>query len=117
MAENDIGAALDLTIRSLRDGIRQLGIEAALPVLEGWEERLSSLDSPELAAVAENLAALRSHLSADDFDPNAVRRLLITLGKQVQVVANGPAGTQVGMEKLTRLSILLAREGESLSGR
>jgi hypothetical protein len=116
VAENDIGAALERTTRSLRDGIRQLGIEAALPVIEGWEERLSSLDSPELAAVAENLAALRSHLSADDFDPNAVGRLLITLGKQVQVVANGPAGTQAGMEKLTRLSIQLAREGELLSG-
>jgi hypothetical protein len=117
VTENDTGAGLDRTTRSLRDGIRQLGIEAALPVIEGWEERLSSLDSPELAAVAENLAALRSHLSADDFDPNTVGRLLITLGKQVQVVANGPAGTQAGMEKLTRLSILLARQGESLSGR
>jgi hypothetical protein len=117
VAENDISAALDRTTRSLRDGIRQLGIEAALPVIESWEERLSALDSPELAAVAENLAALRSYLSADDFDPNAVGQLLITLGKQVQVVANGPAGTQAGMEKLTRLSIRLAREGESLSGR
>ena len=117
MAENDIGAAIDYTVSSLRDGIHQLGIEAALPVIEGWEERLSALDSPELAAVAENLAALRSHLSADDFAPEAVGRLLITLGKQVQVVANGPAGTQAGMDELTRLSILLARQGESLSGR
>ena len=117
MAQNDIGAALDRTISSLREGIRQLGIEAALPVIEGWEEKLSALDSPELAAVAENLAALRSHLSADDFDPDTVGRLLITLGKQVQVVANGPAGTQAGMERLTRLSIMLAREGESLSNR
>jgi hypothetical protein len=117
VTENDIGASLDSTTRSLRDGIRQLGIEAALPVIEAWEERLSSLDSPELATVAENLAALRSHVSAEDFDPNAVGRLLIALGKQVQVVANGPAGTQAGMERLTRLSILLARQGESLMGR
>jgi hypothetical protein len=117
VAENYISAVLDRTTRSLRDGIRQLGIEAALPVIDAWEERLSSLDSPELAAIAENLAALRSHLSASDFDPNAVGQLLITLGKQVQVVANGPAGTQAGMESLTRLSILLAREGESLSDR
>jgi hypothetical protein len=117
VAENDIGAALDRTARALRDGIRQLGIEAALPVIEGWEERLSSLNSPELAAVAENLATLSRHLSADDFDPNAVGQLLITLGKQVQVVANGPAGTQAGMERLTRLSILLARQGESLCDR
>ena len=117
MTENDIGASLDRTLRSLRDGIQQLGIEAALPVIEDWEKRLSALDSPELAAVAENLTALRSYLSADDFDPDAVGRLLITLGKQVQVVANGPAGTQVGMERLTRLSIMLARQGESLSNR
>ncbi len=117
MAENDIGAALDRTTSSLRDGVRHLGIEAALPIIEGWEERLSALDSPELAAVAENLATLRSHLSAEDFDSDAVGRLLITLGKQVQVVANGPAGTQAGMAKLTQLSILLARQGELLSGR
>ena len=117
MAENDIGAALDRTTSSLRDGVRQLGIEAALPIIVGWEERLSALDGPELAAVAENLAVLRSHLASDDFDPDTVGRLLIALGKQVQVVANGPAGTQAGMDKLTRLSILLARQGESLSGR
>ena len=117
MAENDIAAALDRTIRSLRDGIWQLGIESALPVIEGWEERLSTLDSPELVTVAENLATLRSHLWADDFDPDAVGRLLITLGKQVQVVSNGPAGTQAGMDKLTQLSILLARQGESLLSR
>jgi hypothetical protein len=117
MAENDIGTALDRTTSSLRDDIRQLGIEATLPVIESWEKRLSSLDSPELAAVAENLAALRRHLSADEFDPNTVGQLLITLGKQVQVVANGPAGTQAVMERLTQLSIWLAREGESLSGR
>ena len=86
-------------------------------MIERWEERLSSLDSPKLAAVAENLAALRRHPSADEFDPNTVGQLLITLGKQVQVVANGPAGTQAGMERLTQLSIRLAREGESLSGR
>ena len=117
MTNNDIGTTLDSTVRSLRDGARQLGIEAALPIIEDWEERLSALDSPELAAVAENLAALRTYLSSDDFDPAAVGQLLITLGKQVQVVANGPAGTQAGMERLTRLSILLAREGESLTDR
>ncbi len=120
MVENDIGAALDRTTSSLRDGVRQLGIEAALPVIEGWEERLSTLDSPELAAVAKHLAVLRSHVTLDDLDPDTVGRLLIALGKQVQVVTrvtSGLAGTQAGMDKLTRLSVLLARQGESFSGR
>lgn len=117
MVENDIGAALDRTMSSLRDGVRQLGIEAALPVIEGWKERLSALNSPEFDAVAKYLAVLRSHVTLDDLDPDTVGRLLIALGKQVQVVTSGPAGTQAGMDKLTRLSILLARQGESLSGR
>jgi hypothetical protein len=115
--KNEIGDTLDRTVRSLQNGVRRLGIEAALPVIEGWEEKLAALDSPELAAVMNNLTALRTHLSADDFDPVAVGQLLLTLGEQVQVVANGPAGTQAGMERLSRLSILLASEGESLSGR
>jgi hypothetical protein len=115
--KNEIGDALDKTVRSLQNGVGRLGIEAALPVIEGWEEKLAAMDSPELAAVMNNLTTLRTHLSTDDFDPVAVGQLLLTLGEQVQVVANGPAGTQAGMERLSRLSILLASEGESLSGR
>lgn len=117
MEAGRIGAALGETVESLRDGVRQLAVEAALPVIEDWEGRLSGQESPELSAVAENLGALRAELSAEDVDAEAVGRLLVTLGGQVQVVANGPAGTQAGQEKLMELATLLAREGEGLSGR
>ena len=117
MGNGGIGDTLDSTVSSLKGGVQRLGIEAALPVIEDWEERLAALESPELSSVAENLAALRNTLSANDPDPATIGQLLLTLGKQVQMVANGPAGTQAGMERLSRLSTLLAREGESLANR
>ena len=117
MGNGDIGDALDSTVSSLKGGGQRLGIEAALPVMEDWEEKLAALESPELSSVAENLAALRNTLSANDPDPATIGQLLLTLGKQVQMVSNGPAGTQAGMERLSRLSTLLAREGESLANR
>jgi hypothetical protein len=94
-----------------------LEIEAALPMIEDWEEKLATLENPELSTVAENLAALRNALLANDPDPATIGQLLWTLGKQAQMVANGPAGTQAGMERLSHLSVLLAREGESLANR
>ena len=117
MEMNETNSALDATVASLQGGVEQLSIEAALPMIEDWQERLMALDSPELTAVAENLGTLKAQLSADDFDPAAVGQILLVLGEQVRRVADGPAGTQAGKDRLSQLSILLAREGEALSGR
>jgi hypothetical protein len=117
VAANELRAVLDRTVASLREGVQRLGIEAALPMIEDWQQRLMALDSPELTAVAENLGTLKAQLSADDFDPAAVGQILLVLGEQVRRVADGPAGTQAGIDRLSQLSILLAREGEALSGR
>jgi hypothetical protein len=117
VAANEFRAVLGRTVASLREGVQRLGIEAALPMIEDWQQRLMALDSPELTAVAENLGTLKAQLSADDFDPAAVGQILLVLGEQVRRVADGPAGTQAGIDRLSQLSILLAREGEALSGR
>ena len=55
MAAEDIGGALDLTLASLREGVVGLGVEAALPEISAWEERLSSSGDPGLEAVAATL--------------------------------------------------------------
>ena len=117
VAANEFRSVLDRTVASLREGVQRLGIEAALPMIEDWQERLMALDSLELTAVAENLGTLKAQLSADDFDPAAVGQILLVLGEQVRRVADGPAGTQAGIDRLSQLSILLAREGEALLGR
>jgi hypothetical protein len=57
---NEIRAALDSTVASLLGGVQRLGIEAALPVIDGWEGRLTACGDPELAPVAENLVAFRA---------------------------------------------------------
>ncbi len=116
MDVNETNAALDATVAALQGGVQRLGIEAALPVIEGWEQRLIASGSPELAPVAENLGALRALLTADELDQAAVGRLLATLGEQVQRVANDEDVQIEVADKLSQLSVLLSSEGESLSG-
>ncbi len=115
MEANEIRAALDSTVASLQSGVQRLGVEAALPVIESWEGRLAASGDPELVSVAENLGALRSQLSAGDFDQAAVGRLLSDLGDQVQRLANSDIQIEVA-DKLSQLSVLLSSEGDSLSG-
>ena len=116
MEVNETNSALDATVASLQGGVEQLSIEAALPMIQGWEQRLATSGSPELAPIAENLGALRALLSAGDLDQVAVGRLLATLGEQVQRVANDE-GVQIEVaDRLSQLSVLLSSEGESLSG-
>ena len=115
MEANEIRAALDSTVASLLGGVQRLGIEAALPVIEGWERRLATSGDPELVPVAENLGALRDRLSAGDFDQAIVGRLLSDIGDQVQRLANSDIQIEVA-DKLSQLSVLLSSEGDSLSG-
>ncbi len=116
MEAKETNSALDTTVGSLQGGVQRLGIQAALPVIEGWERRLAASDSPMLAPVVENLGTLRTLLSADELDQAAVGRLLATLGEQVQRVANDE-GVQIEVaDRLSQLSVLLSSEGESLSG-
>ena len=115
MEANEIRTVLDSTVASLQGGVQRLGIEAALPVIEGWEGRLAASEEPELVPVAENLGALRDRLSAGDFDQAIVGRLLSDIGDQVQRLANSDIQIEVA-DKLSQLSVLLSSEGDSLSG-
>jgi hypothetical protein len=113
---NDVGAALDSTIASLQGGVERLGIEAALPIIGDWEERLAASGSPELASVAENLTALRTQLSSGSPDQAATGEIMAELSEQVQRLANEDIQIEVA-DKLSQLSVLLSNEGDSLAGR
>ncbi len=110
----DIGGALDLTLASLRKGVVGLGVEAALPEISAWEERLASSGDPSLETVAATLGELRAQLDSPGLDPVSVGSLLMTLGQQVEEVAGAEVGAGVG-EKLARLGALLGSEGDSLT--
>jgi hypothetical protein len=93
---NDTRTVFDSTVASLQGGVQRLGIEAALPVIEGWEGRLAGASGDrELVPVAENLGALRDRLSAGDFDQATVGRLLSDIGDQVQPLANSDIQIEV----------------------
>ena len=113
MAE-DIGGALELTVASLREGVVGLGVEAALPEISAWEERLAASGDPDLAVVAATLGELRAQLGSPGVAPVSVGSLLMTLGQQVEGVAGAEIGERVG-EKLSRLGALLGSEGDSLT--
>ena len=116
MESNEVGSALDSTIASLQGGVERLGIEAALPIIGDWEERLAASGSPELASVAENLTALRTQLSSGSPDQAATGEILVELSEQAQRLANEDIQIEVA-DKLSQLSVLLSNEGDSLSGR
>ncbi len=102
MAAEDIGGTLDLTVASLKEGVVRLGVEAALPEISAWEERLAASGDPDLEAVAGTLGELRAQLDSSGLDPVSVGALLMSLGEQVEQVAGIEIGEQVG-DKLSRL--------------
>lgn len=99
---------------SLREGVVGLGVEAALPEISTWEERLAASGDPGLKAVSGTLGELRAQLDSPGWDPVSVGALLMTLGQQVEGVAGAEIGEQVA-EKLSRLGALLGLEGDSLT--
>ena len=116
MEQDKTGAALDQTITTLQGGISQLGAGAAIPVISSWEQTLASAGKPELSAISENLASLRTHLGAGDFDPVEAGRLLQTLGAQTQAVATTPYGLPLSIP-LSQLALLLNTSAATLASR
>ena len=115
MAAKDIGGALDLTVASLKHGVLRLGVEAALPEISAWQERLAGSGDPNLEAVAWTLGELGAQLAPPGIDPVSVGALLMSLGDQVEQVAGAEIGEEVG-GKLSRLGVLLGSEGDALTG-
>lgn len=116
VAAKDIGGALDLTVASLKEVVVRLGMEAALPEVSAWEERLAASGDPDLEAVARTLGELKAQLDPSGLDPLSIGALLMSLGEQVKRVAGAGIGEQVG-GKLAQLGALLGREGDALTDR
>ena len=51
-----------------------LGVEAALPEISAWKERLASSGGPGLEAVAATLGELRAQLDSPGWTPSASAR-------------------------------------------
>ena len=92
------------TITALEGGVENLDADAALENIEGWQQRLSSLDDPDLEPIVTTLEQLATALRASS--PEA-GNILARLGEQATQVAAGLEGARG--EMLTRLGELLSQ--------
>jgi hypothetical protein len=114
MAEKDVGGALDLTVGSLDGGVVRLGIEAALPEISAWQERLAASDDPDLNAIARTLGELKAQLAPPGIDPVTIGAILMSLGDQVEQAAGNGVAVPI-KEKLSLLGKVLGREGNEIT--
>ncbi len=92
------------TVGALEGGLENLDSDAALENIRGWQQRLSSLDDPDLDPIVTSLENLATALNAGS--PQATE-ILARLGEQTTQVAQGLEGTQA--EMVARLGELLSR--------
>jgi hypothetical protein len=74
---------------------------AAIKLIEGWEEALSSVDIPGAKGIARDLEALKKALGADEPDGERVKTLLGKLAEAVTKIAGRTDGNvQTKIEEL-----------------
>lgn len=115
MAENRITSEdVDSTTSLLNGGVRRLAIERAVSEIEGWRRKLEASGDPGLQPIAGNLAGLKELLTAKEFEPGAIGRLLTELGDRTEAVVVSGTASPIA-DKLQLLSQLLTDEGRSVT--
>ena len=77
----------DATIKHLKDGVKSFTVNAAVKNIEGWEATLEKVEAPGTKTIIKDLESLKKHLHAKEIDGEAVKRLVIKLGKETVTIA------------------------------
>ena len=91
------------TISALEGGVANLPPEAALANIQGWQQRLSSLDDPDLEPLIVSLGDLATALQSG----GDAAGILTQVAQQTTEIAQGLEGAQA--ESLMRLGELLSQ--------
>lgn len=110
----EVSALMTSTIQAAEGGLTNLAPDAAVEVIEEWQETLSDAGDPEIAAINEDLEFLQEALAEDPLDVPAIGDVLMRLGDQTTTVAG--TADPVYTDNLTRLGTLLSEAGQMLSG-
>lgn len=81
------------TIKHIEEGVKGFTISAAVKNIEGWEETLGKLETPGAKGVVRDLERLKKLLHAEEIDGDAVKELVMKLGKETMTLA-GKADTR-----------------------
>ncbi len=94
---------LDETISALEGGVENLDEDTAIEVIRGWQQRLSSLDDPDLQPIVTSLEQLGTALGTGSAQ---AADILSRLGEETTQYAEGLEGQQA--ESVRRLGELLS---------
>ena len=75
------------TIKHIQDGVKGFTISAAVKNIEGWEANLEKIETPGAKGIIRDLESLKKRLQADEIDGDAVKKLLVKLGKETVTLA------------------------------
>ena len=75
------------TATAFEKGIENTTPASAIKMIEGWEEALSSVDTPGAKGIVRDLEALKKVLGADEPDGARVKSLLGKLAEEVTKIA------------------------------
>ncbi len=77
----------DATIKHIKDGVKSFTISAAVKNIEGWEATLEKVEATGVKTIIRDLESLKKHLHADPIDGEAVKKLVLKLGKETVTIA------------------------------
>ena len=97
----------DATIKHLKDGVKSFTVSAAVKNIEGWETTLEKSEASGVKTIVKDLENLKKHLHAKEIDGEAVKKLVLKLGKETVTIA-GKSDSK-NAEKIKAL-------GEALTG-
>jgi hypothetical protein len=77
----------DATIKHIKEGVKSMTVSAAVKNIEGWEATLEKVDDSGAKTIVKDLENLKKHLHAKELNGEAIRKLVIKLGKETVAIS------------------------------
>ncbi len=74
------------TIKHLKEDVKSMTVSAAVKNIEGWEATLEKVEEPAAKTIVKDLENLKKHLHAKELDGQAIRKLVVKLGKETVAI-------------------------------
>ena len=101
----------DSTIKHIKEGLKGFTVAAATKNIEGWEATLGKVEVSGVKTLIKDLESLKKHLHAKEIDGEAIKKLVIKLGKETVTIAGRAEGKNA--EKIKSLGEALTEAAES----
>lgn len=99
------------TIKHIKDGVKSFTVAAAVKNIEGWEATLEKVEVAGTKTIIKDLETLKKHLHAEPIDGEAVKKLIVKLGKETVTIA-GKADSK-NAEKIKELGEALSHAADT----